>query len=146
MKILVIHGPNLQLLGIREPGIYGNDSLFEINSRLQAMGTAAGAEVLCFQSNHEGAIVDRIGAALAEGIDGIVINPAAYTHTSIAILDALRAVKLPAVEVHLSNITGREEYRHRSVTAAGCIGIIAGFGSYSYELAMTALLQHLNKK
>ena len=146
MKILVIHGPNLQLLGRREPEIYGNATMDGINGRLQRLGADRSVEVVCFQSNHEGAIVDAIGRAPAEGVDGILLNPAAYTHTSIAILDALKAVRLPAVEIHLSNITGREAFRHQSITAAGCLGIIAGFGAYSYVLAFAALLLHLIEK
>ena len=128
MKILLINGPNLQLLGVREPGIYGGDTLPEIVA-----------------SNHEGAIVDRIGSARADGFVGIVMNPAAYTHTSVAIRDALAAVKLPAVEVHLSNIHAREEFRHTSLTAPMCIGVVAGFGADSYLLALRGLIAHLEK-
>lgn len=145
MKILLINGPNLQLLGVREPGIYGGDTLPEIVARVRKAAEEAGYELTDFQSNHEGDIVDRIGSARAEGFAGIVMNPAAYTHTSVAIRDALAAVKLPAVEVHLSNIHAREEFRHRSLTAPMCIGVVAGFGADSYLLALRGLIAHLEK-
>ena len=146
MKILLINGPNLQLLGVREPGIYGNDTLPSIVSRLKALAAELGCELIDFQSNHEGAIVDRIGESGAKGISGIVINPAAYTHTSVAIRDAIAAVRLPAVEVHLSNVHSREEFRNHSLTAPVCIGVVAGFGADSYELALRALISHLKKR
>ena len=146
MKILLINGPNLQLLGMREPGIYGGDTLTEIVGRVRSLGTELGAEVLDFQSNHEGDIVDRIGNARADGFDGIIINPAAYTHTSVAIRDAIAAVALPAVEVHISNVNSREDFRHVSYTAPVCIGVIAGFGANSYLLALRALCTHIAKK
>ncbi len=146
MKILLINGPNLQLLGVREPGIYGNDTLPAIVSRLKALATEFGCGLIDFQSNHEGAIVDRIGEALSEGITGIIINPAAYTHTSVAIRDAIAAVKLPTVEVHLSNVHSREEFRNHSLTVPVCIGVVAGFGADSYELALRALCSHLKKR
>ena len=143
MKILVIHGPNLQLLGVREPEIYGRAGLAEINRGLNEVSTTLGCDLDFFQSNHEGDIVDRIALALADGVDGIVINPAAYTHTSVAILDAIKAVNIPTVEVHLSNVSAREEFRNVSMTAAACIGVIAGFGAYSYELALRGLIRKL---
>ena len=115
-------------------------------SRLRELAAELGCELVDFQSNHEGAIVDRIGAAVAEGISGIVMNPAAYTHTSVAIRDAIAAVKLPAVEVHLSNVHAREEFRNRSLTAPVCIGVVAGFGADSYELALRALCSFLKKR
>ena len=146
MKILLINGPNLQLLGMREPGIYGGDTLTEIVGRVRSLGTELGAEVLDCQSNHEGDIVDRIGNAKADGFDGIIINPAAYTHTSVAIRDAIAAVALPAVEVHISNVNSREDFRHVSYTAPVCIGVIAGFGANSYLLALRALCTHIAKK
>ena len=139
-KILLINGPNLQLLGIREPEIYGHETLPQIIAGLRDRAAAMGAELLDFQSNSEGAIVDRIAAALTEGIDGIIINPAAYTHTSVAIRDALAAVRIPAVEVHMSNINSREEFRTRSLTAPVCRGVIAGFGALGYRLALAALM------
>ena len=138
MKLFVINGPNLNLLGVREPDIYGKRTYADLVAYVEAVCAREGVEVECFQSNHEGALVDIIQSALGRA-DGIVINPAAYTHTSVAILDALKAVALPAVEVHLSNIHQREEFRHRSVTAAACIGQIAGFGAAGYILAMDAL-------
>lgn len=143
-KILLINGPNLQLLGVREPGIYGVKTLPEIVSDLREYARLRDCELLDYQSNTEGALVDRIGNALAEQVDGIIINPAAYTHTSVALRDALAAVALPAVEVHLSNISGREEFRQKSYTAAKCIGVIAGFGAFSYKLALDALAEHLD--
>ena len=144
-KILLINGPNLQLLGVREPDIYGRATLPEIVAALRRRAGELGAELTDFQSNSEGAIVDRIGEALTDGTDGIIINPAAYTHTSIAIRDALAAVRIPAVEVHLSNIVSREEFRNRSMTAPVCRGIIAGFGAEGYFLALSALLQNESK-
>ena len=146
MKILLINGPNLQLLGVREPGIYGNDTLPSIVSRLKTLAAEFGCELIDFQSNHEGAIVDRIGESGAEEFSGIVINPAAYTHTSVAIRDAITAVDLPAVEVHLSNVHSREEFRNHSLTAPVCVGVVAGFGADSYELALRALISHLKKR
>lgn len=136
MNILIIHGPNLNLLGTREPEIYGTDTLEEINTRIQAFAKERGAEVTCFQSNDEGAIIDEIQKS---SCDALVINPAAYTHYSHAIRDAIQAVGKPAVEVHLSNIHGRERFRSRSVIAPACIGQITGFGLKSYLLAIEAL-------
>ena len=135
MKFLIINGPNLNLLGQREPGIYGQENYQSLCERLRAFAAAHGASAECFQSNHEGAIVDAIQAA--QGVyDAIVMNPGAYTHYSIAILDALKAVSVPCVEVHISNIHQREEFRHRSVTAPACVGQICGLGLYGYEAAM----------
>ena len=135
MKFLIINGPNLNLLGQREPGIYGRENYQGLCDRLRAFAAAHGASAECFQSNHEGAIVDAIQAA--QGVyDAIVMNPGAYTHYSIAILDALKAVSVPCVEVHISNIHQREEFRHRSVTAPACVGQICGLGLYGYEAAM----------
>ena len=142
MKILVINGPNLNLLGKREPGIYGAKSLEEINRILEAQAAGNGAQLEFFQSNAEGAIVDAIQEA-AGRVAGIIINPAAYTHTSIAIRDALAAVAIPTVEVHLSNVYSREEFRHKSLIAPVAIGQIAGFGPTGYELALKGLLRHL---
>ena len=140
-KILLINGPNLQLLGVREPEVYGHETLPQIVADLRDRAASMGAELLDFQSNSEGAIVDRIAAALTDGTDGIIINPAAYTHTSVAIRDALAAVRIPAVEVHMSNINSREEFRTRSLTAPVCRGVIAGFGALGYRLALTALME-----
>ena len=139
MKILVINGPNLNLLGSREPDIYGKQDYAALLSKLDDFAKTHDITIDAFQSNSEGALIDKIHAAT--GIyDGIVINPGAYTHYSIAILDALKAVDVPAVEVHLSNIASREDFRHTSVTAAGCIGQISGLGFDSYFLAITGLM------
>lgn len=146
LKILVINGPNIQLLGRRKPDIYGKETLADVESNLKIAAERHSVNLLFFQSNCEGAIADRIAKALDEGIDGIIINPAAYTHTSIAIHDALEAVQIPAVEVHISNVFKREEFRHKSVTAPACIGTICGFGIYGYELALNAILNHLKGK
>ena len=143
-KILLVNGPNLQLLGIREPGIYGVKTLTEIVEDLRQYAAELGCELEDFQSNSEGALVDKIGGSLASGADGIIINPAAYTHTSVALRDALAGVGLPAVEVHLSNILEREDFRHKSYTAAKCLGVISGFGAFSYRMALLALVNHLD--
>lgn len=135
MKFLILNGPNLNLLGQREPGIYGPDSYEALCRRVEAFATAHGSTAECFQSNHEGALIDAIHASQGK-FDAIVINPGAYTHYSYAILDALKAVSVPAIEVHISNVHRREEFRHRSVTAAGCVGQICGLGLYGYEAAM----------
>jgi 3-dehydroquinate dehydratase-2 len=142
-KILCISGPNLQLLGSREPAVYGRETLAEIHARLAARGRELGASVEARQTNHEGAIVDWIGGAPSDGFGGLLLNPGAYTHTSIAIYDALRAVGLPCVEVHLSNPDGREAFRRRSRVAAACIGRVAGFGGTSYLLALEGLVARL---
>ena len=139
MKILVINGPNINMLGSREPDIYGKIDYKALEAGIKEHAAEMGAQVEIYQSNIEGEIVDSIQTA-QEKYDGIVINPAAYTHYSIAILDALKAVDIPAVEVHISHIAKRDEFRHKSVTAAGCIGQIAGFGFNSYYLAIDALL------
>ncbi len=145
MKILLINGPNMQLLGKREPEIYGKLTLDELHSNLMEVAIALNVDLVCYQSNHEGNIVDRIGNAAQDGIDAIIINPAAYTHTSIAIHDALKAVALPAVEVHISNVGTREEFRQESLTAPACIAMIAGLGVDGYEWALRSLVK-LNKK
>jgi 3-dehydroquinate dehydratase-2 len=137
-NILVINGPNLNLLGKREPEIYGEVTLENLNEMVKKKAEEEGLEVEFFQSNHEGDIVDKIGGTMA---DAIIINPAAYTHTSVAVLDSLRVFGGPIVEVHLSNIFGREEFRHNSVTAPATMGVICGFGVNSYILAIEALKQ-----
>lgn len=135
--ILVIHGPNLNLLGTREPGVYGTTTMAEIDSELTRQGQELGLTVESFQSNHEGEIIDQIQAAPGR-FDAIIINPGAFTHYSYAIRDALASVSVPAVEVHLSNLYKREEFRQKSVTAASAAGLIAGFGPDSYYLALHA--------
>ena len=138
-KILVIHGPNLQLLGIRQPDIYGTADLAKINTDLKKYAATRGVTLEMLQSNHEGDIVERIGKAKGR-YDALLINPAAYTHTSVAIRDAIEASGLPAVEVHLSNIYAREPFRHQSLIAPVCRGQISGFGPASYRLGLDALL------
>ena len=139
MKILIIHGPNLNLLGRREPEIYGHCTLDEINREIDRRGQALNLHTESRQSNHEGEIIDWLQQAETQGFTGIIINPAAYTHTSIAIRDAITAINLPVVEVHLSNISSREEFRRNSLTAPACRGSICGFGPASYLVALEAL-------
>lgn len=139
-KILVIHGPNLDLLGEREPEIYGSISIKTINEELEKLAQEHKIELETFQSNHEGEIVSKIGAGKGV-LDAIIINPAAYTHTSVAIRDAISAVKIPTVEVHLSNIYAREKFRHESLIAPVAVGQISGFGAQSYTLGFLAALK-----
>ncbi len=139
-RILVIHGPNLNRLGRREPEIYGHHTLEAIDAEIIQAGEALGVIVQTFQSNHEGELVDRIQQA-AEEVDGLVINPAAYTHTSVALRDALQMLDIPVIEVHLSNIYRRESFRHHSMTAAAATGQIAGLGKNGYLLALEALVR-----
>ena len=145
MKILFLNGPNLNLLGTREPDKYGSQTLNDIENFVKTEAKQYGIEVTFYQSNVEGELVNKIQEA--KGVyDGIVLNPAAYTHTSVAIRDALLAVCVPTVEIHLSNIHTREEFRKTSLTAEKCIGVVAGFGPDSYELALRGLLKHLSAK
>ena len=148
MKILVINGPNLGLLGVREPEIYGRSTLADVEAQLQSVASEYEDCTLEFlQSNHEGVIVDRLNEIMTgRAVDGIVINPAAYTHTSVALRDALAAVKIPTVEVHLSNIASRDEFRHNSLTLPVSLGVIAGFGADGYLLALRALVSHFEKQ
>ncbi len=142
-KILVIHGPNLNLLGTRETDVYGSATLEQINGLLTKEAKGKDVELIFYQSNHEGEIVDKIGQAKAENTDAIVINPAAYTHTSVAIRDAVAAVSIPTIEVHLSNVYAREEFRHTSLIAPVAHGQISGFGVESYILGLKAAINLL---
>jgi 3-dehydroquinate dehydratase-2 len=142
MKILVLHGPNLNLLGEREPEIYGRTTLAEIDAKLRELAAGRGASVDSFQSNHEGALIDRIQAARRTH-QAIIVNPGGLTHSSVALRDALAATGLPIVEVHLSNIYAREEFRHRSYVSGIALGQISGLGAKGYELALEALLDRL---
>ena len=140
MKLMVLNGPNLNLLGIREPDHYGRESYARLLTRIEAHAAARGVEVLCLQSNHEGDLVDWIQDAYFKGYDGIVINPGAYTHTSIALLDALKGVGLPAVEVHISDVNRREDFRKISYVRAACTATISGRGTDGYLEAMDLLI------
>ena len=143
MRILVLHGPNLNLLGTREPDIYGHATLAEIDAMLSEQARAAIMELETFQSNAEHELVERIQAAKTQGINGIVINPAAFTHTSVALRDALAAVKIPFVEVHLSQPEAREPFRHTSYLADLALGRVSGFGAHSYRLGLAGLIERL---
>jgi 3-dehydroquinate dehydratase II len=140
-RILVLHGPNLNLLGTREPEIYGRETLANINRRLIAQGKAAGVAVICFQSNHEGALIDRVQLARNQQVASIIINPAGFTHTSVALRDALAGVAIPFIEVHLSNIHAREPFRRHSYFSDLAAGTICGLGSKGYELALQFILR-----
>ena len=142
LGLQILHGPNLNALGTREPEIYGHTTLDEIDAELKALGAERGVEIQCFQSNHEGALIDRVQEARTWA-DGIVINPGGFTHTSVALRDALIASDLPVVEVHLSNVHAREEFRRRSLVSDIAVGVICGFGAASYRLGFEAILGHL---
>ena len=144
MRIAAVHGPNLNLLGLREPEVYGRQTLDDVNAALSAVAAELGAEVEAYQSNHEGALVDFVQQA-APRVDGFVVNAAAYTHTSIALRDALAGVARPYVEVHISNVFARERFRHRSYLAAGAVGVVSGFGVNSYRLGLRAIVEHLRE-
>jgi len=144
MKIAVIQGPNINMLGVREQHIYGPMKMEEIHEQLKGAASQNGVELEFFQSNLEGELVDRVQECLGE-VDGILINPAAYSHTSIAITDALKAVALPVVEVHISNIYHREEYRQKSITASASTGVITGFGPFGYHMGLMALTQIISE-
>ncbi len=143
-SLLVLNGPNLNLLGTRQPEVYGDTTLGQIESMCIAKGEEAGCKVTCLQSNHEGDLVEAIQSA-QESYDGIILNAGAYTHTSVALMDAISSVGVPIIELHLSNIHAREEFRHKSFIAPVAVGQICGFGPYGYTLAIDAILDHLEK-
>jgi len=144
--VLVLHGPNLNLLGTREPTIYGRDTLRDIDARLKAQARAAGVRLLTFQSNHEGALVDRVQAARGESVRYVLINPAAFTHTSVALRDALAGVAIPYIEIHLSNVHAREPFRHHSYFSDKAVGTIVGLGPLGYELALQFALRQIKAR
>lgn len=144
-RILVLHGPNLNLLGTREPEVYGRVALSDIDSRLQQQASAAGHQLEAVQSNAEHELMDHVHRASRDGVSFIIINPAAFTHTSVALRDALLGVDIPCIEVHLSNVFRREEFRQRSYFSDICIGVISGLGAQGYELALQAAIAHLSK-
>jgi len=142
LRILVVHGPNLNLLGTREPDVYGRTTLAEINAGLAAAGKQAGCEVESFQSNHEGALIDRIQEAIGQ-VDGILVNPGGLTHSSVALRDALAATAIPVVEIHISNVFAREGFRRHSYISGIALGVISGLGTGGYQLGLQALIDHL---
>jgi len=140
-SVLVLNGPNLNLLGLREPGVYGSTTMEDINNRMIELGKELGIEVRCFQSNHEGALIDALHDA-RNWAAGVVFNPGGYTHTSVALRDAISAIKIPVVEVHISNVHAREEFRHHSMISAVCAGTISGLGVQSYLLGLRGLVEN----
>ena len=145
MKFLILNGPNLNLVGGREIEIYGTESMANILTQAKAYAASFGASVSTLQSNHEGVLIDAVQSA-ADEYDGLIINPAGYGHTSVALRDALANLRIPVIEVHLSNIAKREEFRHRTLTAAVCVGQIGGFGGLGYQLAIHALVRHIEAR
>ena len=143
ISFLVLHGPNLNLLGTREPSVYGRETLADVDARLVRFGAEAGLRIETFQSNHEGALIDQIQQAKGAGFSALVINPGGYTHTSVALRDAIAAVELPTMEVHLSNIHARESFRHHSYITPVAVGQICGLGTIGYELAIRGLLARM---
>lgn len=141
MKILILNGPNINLTGLREKSVYGANTYEDLVAEIQQAADEFEAEVRFVQSNHEGALIDAIQQAYFDGLDGIVFNPGGYTHTSVALHDAIASVPLPTIEVHMSNVHAREEFRHKSVTASACRGQIVGFGFYGYIMALRALIE-----
>ena len=141
MKILILNGPNINLTGLREKGVYGANTYEDLVTEIQQAADELEAEVRFVQSNHEGALIDAIQQAYFDGLDGIVFNPGGYTHTSVALHDAIASVPLPTIEVHMSNVHAREEFRHKSLTASACRGQIVGFGFYGYIMALRALIE-----
>lgn len=144
-KLLVLNGPNLNLLGKREPGHYGTQTLEQINQQLQQLASSQGHECECFQSNREYELIERVHAAGEQGVAFIIINPAAFTHTSIALRDALLGVKIPFIEIHLSNVHAREAFRHHSYFSDVAVGVIAGLGAQGYELALQAAIRRISQ-
>ncbi|MCK4509423.1 MAG: type II 3-dehydroquinate dehydratase [Desulfuromonadales bacterium] len=143
-RVLVLHGPNLNLLGQREPDVYGQQTLADINESLTLLAVELDSEIEAFQSNHEGDLIDRIHSARNDGFAGIIINPGGLTHTSVALRDAISSVDLPVIEAHLSNIHARESFRHHSYVAGVVVGQVSGFGAMSYQLALRGLIAHLS--
>ncbi len=141
MNVLVLHGPNLNLLGVREPAVYGSVTLAQVDADLQAIATRAGATLASFQSNHEGALIDRIHAARTDGTQFLILNPGGFTHTSVALRDALAGVALPFIEVHLSNVHKREPFRHHSYFSDIAVGVVCGLGAAGYRLALQYALE-----
>ena len=143
-RILILHGPNLNLLGQREPEVYGRQTLADINESISLLAVELGFKVDTYQSNHEGNLIDRIHAAKNDGFVGIIINPGGLTHTSVALRDAISSVDLPVIEAHLSNIHARESFRHHSYVSGVVVGQVSGFGAMSYQLALRGLVAHLS--
>jgi 3-dehydroquinate dehydratase II len=144
-SVLVLNGPNLNLLGLREPGVYGSTTMEDINNRMIELGKELGIEVRCFQSNHEGALIDALHDA-RNWAGGVIFNPGGYTHTSVALRDAISAIKIPVIEVHISNVHAREEFRHHSMISAVCAGTISGLGVQSYLLGLRGLAEKIKSE